>query len=112
MLQHLFWCDNVSRMHYALFGDVVTFDVTYRKIKYNILLVMFYEVNNHNQIIIFGSFIIGDETGKTYVWLLKNPVEAMEGKCLICVITDGDLEMINSIRRVFQMLINDFVPVI
>jgi transposase-like protein len=100
-LQHLFWSDGVSRMDYSLFGDVLAFDATYRKIRYNTPLVIFSGVNHHNQSVIFGSAIVGDETEETYVWLLKNFVEAMEGKLPVSVITDGDLAMRNAIRRVF-----------
>ncbi|CAJ2671973.1 unnamed protein product [Trifolium pratense] len=34
-LRHLFWCDGISRMDYSVFGDVLAFDATYRKIRYN-----------------------------------------------------------------------------
>ncbi|RHN81800.1 putative transcription factor FAR family [Medicago truncatula] len=100
-LQHLFWCDGVSCMDYSIFGDVLAFDATYKKIKYNTPLVIFSGVNHHNQSIIFGSAIIGDETEDTYVWLLKIFVEAMGGKLPVSVITDGDLSMRNAIRKVF-----------
>jgi hypothetical protein len=100
-LQHLFWCDGVSRMDYSVFGDVLAFDATYRKIKYNTPLVIFSGVNHHNQSVIFASAIVGDETEDTYVWLLQNLVEAMGGKLPVSVITDGDLAMRNAIRRVF-----------
>jgi hypothetical protein len=101
MLQHLFWCDGIGRTDYSLFGDVLAFDATYRKIKYNTPLVILSGVNHHNQSVVFASAIVGDETEETYVWLLENLVEAMEGKHPVSVITDGDLAMKNAIRRVF-----------
>jgi len=30
-LQYLFWCDAESQMNYKVFGDVLTFDATYKK---------------------------------------------------------------------------------
>nr|ABN05893.1 hypothetical protein MtrDRAFT_AC149039g7v2 [Medicago truncatula] len=48
-LQQLFRCDRVSRMDNLLFGDVLAFDATYRKIIYNTPLA-FYVVNHHSQI--------------------------------------------------------------
>jgi len=107
-LKHLFWCDGVSRMDYSIFGDVLAFDATYKKIKYNTPLVIFSGVNHHNQSIIFGVAIVGDETEATYVWLLENFVEAMGGKCPVSVITDGDLSMRNAIKKVFQNRITVF----
>jgi hypothetical protein len=100
-LQHLFWCDGVSRMDFSVFGDVLAFDATYKKIKYNTPLVIFSGVNHHNQSVIFASAIVSDETEETYVWLLECFVEAMEGKLPVSVITDGDLSMRNAIRKVF-----------
>jgi hypothetical protein len=100
-LRHLFWCDGVSRMDYKVFGDVLAFDATYRKIRYNTPLVIFSGVNHHNQSVIFGSAIVGDETEASYVWLLQQFLEAMDGKAPVSVITDGDLSMRNAIRSVF-----------
>lgn len=88
-------------MDYSLFRDVLAFDATYRKIKYNTLLVIFSRLNQHNQTIIFCCAIIGDETKETYVWHLNNFLEVVEGKCHVSIIADGDLAMRNAIRRVF-----------
>ena len=100
-LKHLFWCDGVCRMDYSMFGDVLAFDATYKKIKYNIPLVIFSGVNHHNKRVIFGSAIGGDETKESYVWLLETFVEEMDGKCHVSVITDGDLSMRYAIEKVF-----------
>ncbi|XP_057438586.1 protein FAR1-RELATED SEQUENCE 5-like [Lotus japonicus] len=43
-LENLFWCDGVSRMDYNVFGDVIAFDSTYKKNKYNKPLVVFLHV--------------------------------------------------------------------
>jgi hypothetical protein len=87
-LCHLFWCDGISRTDYSLFGDVLAFDATYRKIRYNTPLVIFSGTKPSYQSIIFASAIVSDETKETYVWLLQNLVEAMEGKLPVSVITD------------------------
>ncbi|XP_045791550.1 protein FAR1-RELATED SEQUENCE 5-like [Trifolium pratense] len=99
-LQHLFWCDGESRLNYRVFGDVLAFDATYRKIKYMCPFVVFSGVNHHNQIV-FATALVSKENEETYVWLLEQFMEAMEGKMPIYVITDGDLAMKNAIRRVF-----------
>jgi hypothetical protein len=100
-LKHLFWCDGASRMDYSIFGDVLAFDATYKKIKYNTPLVIFSGINHHNQSVIFGCAIVGDETKEAYIWLLENFLEAMGGKCPVSIITDGDLAMRNAIEKVF-----------
>ena len=84
-----------------MFGDVLTFDATYGKNKYECPLVIFSGVNHHNQTTIFRAAIVSNETEETYVWILEQFLLAMKGKCLISVITDGDLAMKNAIRTVF-----------
>ncbi|KAF1886493.1 hypothetical protein Lal_00045726 [Lupinus albus] len=56
---------------------------------------------NHKQTTVFAVGIVSNETEETYVWLLGNFLEAMNGKHPKCVITDGDLSMKNAIKRVF-----------
>ncbi|KAJ1443666.1 MULE transposase domain [Sesbania bispinosa] len=100
-LEHLFWCDGTSQADYSVFGDVVAFDATYQRNKYMSPLVVFAGVNHHNQTIVFGSGLIANEIEETYVWLLKQFVEAMRGKIPSLVITEGDLAMRNAIRYEF-----------
>ena len=40
-LKGLFWSDSQSQIDYAVFGDVVIFDSTYRTNKYNMPFVPF-----------------------------------------------------------------------
>lgn len=80
-LENLFWCDGVSRMDYSVFGDVIAFDAIYRKVKYLCPLVVFSGINHHNQIIIFASSIVTNESIPSYVWLLEQVLEAMMAKC-------------------------------
>lgn len=100
-LERLFWCDGESRMNFQIFGDVLAFDATYRKNKYNCPFVIFSGVNHHNQTIVFATGIVTRETEETYVWLLEQFLIAMKGKHLLSVITDGDLAMRNAIKRIF-----------
>ncbi|XP_020236306.1 protein FAR1-RELATED SEQUENCE 5-like [Cajanus cajan] len=100
-LQHLFWCDGMMQMEYEVFGDVLAFDATYGKNKYLCPVVVFSCVNHHNHMIVFGSAIVSNETEETYIWVLEQFVEAMKGKSPMSIITDGDVAMKNSIRKVF-----------
>ncbi|XP_057425881.1 protein FAR1-RELATED SEQUENCE 5-like [Lotus japonicus] len=100
-LEHLFWADGLSQKNYEVFGDIVAFDATYGKNKYQYPFVMFSGMNNHNQTTVFGSAVIANETEETYVWLLQTFLEAMKGICPTSVITDGHLSMKNAISSVF-----------
>ncbi|XP_057426409.1 protein FAR1-RELATED SEQUENCE 5-like [Lotus japonicus] len=93
--------DGISRDNYLLFGDVLAFDATYKKNKYKRPLVLFSGANHHNQTIIFAAALVSDEKEETYVWLLHNLLDAMQGKAPVSVITDGDLAMKNAIKIVF-----------
>ncbi|XP_025616569.1 protein FAR1-RELATED SEQUENCE 5-like [Arachis hypogaea] len=72
--------DGQSIIDYHCFGDIVAFDSTYKKNKYNKPLVIFSGCNHHGQTVIFGSGLLSDETTETYKWLLETFVEAMGGK--------------------------------
>ncbi|KAM3744770.1 hypothetical protein ACB098_06G076600 [Castanea mollissima] len=65
---NFFWVNARSRMAYQYFGDVVTFDTTYKTNKY-------------------------DETEQTFVWLFETWLQAMWGKEPKSIITDQDLAM-------------------
>ncbi|KAJ1382616.1 Zinc finger, CCHC-type [Sesbania bispinosa] len=75
-LQDLFWCDGASRVDYQCFGDVIAFDTTYKKNKYNKPL-----------------------------WVLETFLEAMFGKEPSVVVTDGDAAMREAIRVEFKRMI-------
>jgi hypothetical protein len=48
-------------MQYKYFGDVVTFDTTYRTNLYDMPFGLFVGVNNHFQSIILGGVVLRDE---------------------------------------------------
>ncbi|KAL5831747.1 hypothetical protein ACOSQ4_017101 [Xanthoceras sorbifolium] len=77
---NFFWVDSRSRMAYHYFGDVVTFDTTYRTNKYDMPFAPFTRVNHHLQSIQFGS---------------------MGGHHPVSIITDQDFAMRGAIAKVF-----------
>ena len=102
-LQHLFWSDGSSRLDYQCFGEVLAFDTTYKKNKYNWPLVIFSGVNHHRNTVVFGSALVADETEETYKWVLMTLLEAMDGKQPISIITDSDKAMRNAIKCILPM---------
>lgn len=100
-LENLFWSDSTSRIDYECFGDVVAFDATYRKNRYDKPLVIFSGCNHHGGTIIFGCALVSNETRETYKWLLNTFLEAMYHKQPKGVVTDGDLSMREAIKEVF-----------
>ncbi|XP_045825377.1 protein FAR1-RELATED SEQUENCE 5-like [Trifolium pratense] len=100
-MKSLFWADGTSRSDYFCFGDVVAFDTTYKRNKYNLPLVIFSGCNHHSQTIIFGAALVSDETTETYKWVLNCFLECMENKRPKAVVTDGDGAMREAIKEVF-----------
>ncbi|XP_016200085.1 protein FAR1-RELATED SEQUENCE 5-like [Arachis ipaensis] len=100
MLGNMFWADGPSRVDFQHFGDVVAFDSTYKKNKYNRPLVIFLGSNNHKQTTIFGFGLVLDETISSYKWMLENLLEVMCGKLSSVIVTDGDESMIATVREV------------
>ena len=67
-------------MAYQYFGDVVTFDTTYKRNKYDMPFAPFTGLNHHCQSILFGCALLQDETEQTFVWLFETWLQAMWGK--------------------------------
>ncbi|GJR07786.1 FAR1-related sequence 5-like protein [Tanacetum coccineum] len=85
----LFWADEEAIRNYATFGDMVSFDATFRSNKYQMVFVPFTGINHHNRCITFAYGLLADETVGAYIWLLKQFKEAF-GKDPEVVVTDQD----------------------
>ncbi|XP_061367210.1 protein FAR1-RELATED SEQUENCE 5-like isoform X2 [Gastrolobium bilobum] len=101
-MESFFWIDARSRKAYELFGDVITFDTTYRTNKYLMLFGPFVGVNNHLQSILFGCALLKDETKDTFIWLFKEWLRGMNEKHPGAIITD-------QYPKFSQTASNDFV---
>ncbi|KAL4398562.1 hypothetical protein AHAS_Ahas01G0304300 [Arachis hypogaea] len=97
----LFWSDGRSQDDYKVFGDVLAFDATYGRNKYNLPVIDFSGVNHHNQTCVFATAMVSCESIASYVWVLRNLLECMGGKAPTAVITDGDRSMRVAIQEVF-----------
>ncbi|XP_025640707.1 protein FAR1-RELATED SEQUENCE 5-like [Arachis hypogaea] len=87
---------------YLLFGDVLAFDATYDRNKYNLPVVVFSGVNHHNQTCVFGTAMVSCESPESYIWVLEQFLECMQGKAPQSVITDGDSAMRIAIQSIFS----------
>jgi hypothetical protein len=83
----LFWSHGSSRVDYAAFGDVVTFDTTYRTNLYNLPFGLIVGVNNHFQSTMFGVVLLTEETIEAFRWCFRVFVDAMGGKRPVTVLT-------------------------
>ncbi|KAL8515634.1 hypothetical protein ACS0TY_014357 [Phlomoides rotata] len=55
----VFWRDSMMREDYNVYGDVVSFDTTYRTNKYNLIYDPFVGLNNHRKSIFFCLCLLG-----------------------------------------------------
>jgi hypothetical protein len=79
-LVSIFWANATSRKNYSHFGDLVLFDATYSKNKYNMIFAPFTGVNHHMQSVFFGAAFIANEKIESYEWLFQTFLSAMGGK--------------------------------
>ncbi len=100
-LADIFWCDGGSRSDYAIFGDTIAFDATYRTNAYRKPFVVIIGINHHQRTTVFGFALLSGETEHTYTWLLETYLHAMDGKHPVTVLTDGDKAMRNAIEKTF-----------
>lgn len=60
-VKNLMWTNGSSRMQYRFFGDVVTFDTSYKTNLYDMPFGLLVGVNNHFQSIILAGVLMRDE---------------------------------------------------
>lgn len=97
----IFWADSKSRADYTFFGDILALNTKFRKNAYGKPFIILAGCNNHDQAIVFGCALLGDETTETYVWLLETFLEAMNHKVPVSVITDGDKAIDDAVKKMY-----------
>ncbi|KAL3509229.1 hypothetical protein ACH5RR_028630 [Cinchona calisaya] len=93
LITNIFWSDAKMRADYANFGDVVSFDTTYRKNGEGRPIAFFVDVNHHKQTVIFGAALLYDETTLTFEWLFGTFARAMFGEKPKAILTGQDAAM-------------------
>ncbi|GKA57829.1 FAR1-related sequence 5-like protein [Tanacetum coccineum] len=95
----LFWADAQAKRNYTAFGDVVSFDATFRSNRYNMVLVPFTGIDNHNRCMIFAAALLANESAIKYTWLLKK-FKKVFVKVPKVVVTDQDPAMKIAIEEI------------
>lgn len=83
----LLWCHSKSRADYWLFGDVLTFDTTYKSNLYEMPIGLFVGVNNHYQSTLFGCVVLREETVESFKWAFATFLGANGGKTPKTILT-------------------------
>ena len=100
LITNIFWTDSKMVADYEVYGDVVCFDTTYRKLNDGRPFGLLVGLNNHKKTIIFGAALLYDETAESFVWLFNTFLAAMSGKKPQTILTDEDAAMAKAIKIV------------
>ena len=100
LITNIFWADSKMISDYAMFGDVICFDTTYRKLDDGRPFGLIVGVNNHKKTMVFGATLLYDETAESFGWLFRTFLTAMSGKHPRTILTDEDAAMAKAISVV------------
>lgn len=89
-VENIAWSYGHSRQAYSFFGDVVTFDTTYRSITYNMIFGVWFGIDNHGNVLFLGCVLLQDETSQSFTWALQSFVRFMRGRQPQTIVTDID----------------------
>ena len=98
---NFFWRDGRSKLDYDCFGDVVSFDTTFRLNKYNLICAPFVGVNHHWKNMLLGCAFLLDESTHSYVWLFESFLESMGNTQPKTMFTNENEAMSKAIESVF-----------
>nr|XP_029153400.1 protein FAR1-RELATED SEQUENCE 5-like [Arachis hypogaea] len=94
------WVDARCRASYEYFGDVVSFDTTYRRNKHGLPFASFVGVNHHGKSTLLGCALLGNEEIPSFEWVFKNWLNCM-GSPPHAIITDQCKSIFGAIKNVF-----------
>jgi zinc finger SWIM domain-containing protein 3 len=100
LVTNIFWADSKMVSDYALFGDIICFDTTYRKLDDGRPFGPIVGVNNHKKTVVFGDALLYDETAESFRWLFQTFLKVMSGKHPRTILTDEDAAMAKAISDV------------
>ncbi|RLN30643.1 protein FAR1-RELATED SEQUENCE 5-like [Panicum miliaceum] len=103
VIKNVFWSYASQRAEYRDFGDVVTFDTTYKTNMYSMPLAMFVGSNHQLQNVVFGQALLQDEQANTFEWLFGAFQNCISGsRDPRCILTDQDSAMAAAMKKVFK----------
>ena len=99
-ITNIFWADAQMINDYGYFGDVVTFDTTFKTNKNYRPLGVFVGLNSHKQTIVYGAALLYDETIPSFQWLFETFLKVMGGKKPKTILPDQDAAMAKALSIV------------
>ncbi|XP_020151542.1 protein FAR1-RELATED SEQUENCE 5-like [Aegilops tauschii subsp. strangulata] len=101
-VENIFWVDGAARKAYVeAYHDCISFDTTYMTNMYNMPFALFIGINRHGQLFMLGCGFVRQEMASSFDWLFETFLEAMNGIAPTNIITDQDIAMAQSIKKMF-----------
>nr|KAJ0197668.1 hypothetical protein LSAT_V11C700351760 [Lactuca sativa] len=101
VLDSMFWADEMEKAYYNEFGDVISFDATFRINKYRMVFVSFTAIDHHKNSVIDGTGLLSNESIESYSWLLKCFLKLLGKNQHLCLFMNIDF------RKRFSKLVWD-----
>nr|GEY08649.1 hypothetical protein [Tanacetum cinerariifolium] len=94
-----FEADKIDKCNYKEFGDIISFDATFRTNKYDMVFVPFTVIDNHKKCVMVSLGLLLREDTEAYTWILTSFMTAHE-KQPTMIVTDQDGAMKLAIEEV------------
>ncbi|KAK9273757.1 hypothetical protein L1049_018567 [Liquidambar formosana] len=101
-ITNIFGADARMIIDYSQFGDVVSFDTTYKINKEHRPFAVFVGFNHHQEVVVFGAALMYNETIESFEWLCKWHIMQNATKYVRCDVDDGE--------NIIYMVYNDDRP--
>ncbi|CAH1450154.1 unnamed protein product [Lactuca virosa] len=89
-VENFSWAYGDSIRAFSVFGDVVTFETTYRSITYNMLLGVWFGIDNQGKAFLLGCALLQDETSQSFSWAIQTFIQFLRGSHPQTIVTDID----------------------
>ncbi|XP_076939758.1 protein FAR-RED ELONGATED HYPOCOTYL 3-like [Bidens hawaiensis] len=99
-LIRVFWADEISKSNYLAFGDIISFDATFKTNKYKMVFVPFTAIDNHCHSVTVSAGLLASKTIESYTRLLEKLLKSI-GSAPKVIITDQYTAMKQVISFVF-----------
>ncbi|KAJ1263872.1 hypothetical protein BS78_09G220300 [Paspalum vaginatum] len=107
-IRSIFWTDARARLDYALYGDFIYFNATYRTNAYGMPFASLTGINGHGKPTVFGWALLENDEADTFSWLFRTFLDVMDGKEPSIIMTHQDSGMQKSIAEVFPTVFHRF----
>ncbi|XP_035829959.1 protein FAR1-RELATED SEQUENCE 5-like [Helianthus annuus] len=96
---------DADMLNYIEFGDVISFDATFKTNRYKMVFVPFTGIDNHCRNVTVSAGLLASESIESYKWLLNSFLKSF-GRQPNVVVTDQDPTMKQAIEEVGHELCN------